>query len=327
MKTSKLAENPGLLRRLRGLNLALICFALVLFLAPMVPYTMAAVSPDSATGFWDQIRQGDTGVTQIKGYESGNLINDSGIFWMEFRNKWISPGGAWALALSLVILVLAYILVGPMRMSNKPSGKTMERWNRADRVIHWYVAILFLLLAVTGLSLLYGKAVLIPMMGKNAFSGYMDLGKDLHNYLGPLFILGLLVMIVKWMKHNFFTMIDVQWFSKMGGMIGNQHAEADYINGGEKAWFWVLALFGIIVSGSGLVLDFPNYGQFRETMQTSALIHAASAILLLCGSLFHMYMGTLGVQGALEGMTSGQVDEEWAKQHHKIWYDRVKQNN
>ncbi len=314
-------------RRLRGVNLALVCCALVLLLAPMVPYTLAAVAPDSATAFWDHVRHGSIGTTQIQGNESGMLINESGTWWMEFRAQWISPGGAWALSLSLVTLVLVYLLIGPNRLSEPRSGKTIERWNRADRTIHWFVAILFLLLGVTGLCILYGKSVLIPLMGKDAFSTFLSLGKDVHNYLGPLFCIALLVMIVKWMKNNFFTLIDIKWFAKGGGIIGNEHPDADYMNGGEKVWFWIVVLLGLIVSGSGLVLDFPNYGQIRDTMQNANLIHAGSAVLLFCGSLFHIYIGSLGTEGALEGMNSGHVDEAWAKQHHNLWYKRMKQES
>ncbi|WP_164880796.1 formate dehydrogenase subunit gamma [Aestuariirhabdus litorea] len=325
MKSSTQAENPGIKRRLRGVNLALVCCALVLLLAPLVPYTLAAVSPDSATAFWDHVRHGTIGATQIKGTESGQLINESGTWWLEWRNQWVSPGGAWALSLSLVTLTLVYLLIGTNRMPER-SGKTIERWSRMDRTIHWFMAITFLLLGVTGLSILYGKSVLIPMMGKDAFASFLYLAKNVHNYLGPLFSLALVVMAIKWLKHNFFTLVDMKWFATLGGMIGKGHAPADFTNGGEKAWFWVLVLLGLVVSGSGLVLDFPNYGQIRETMQNANLIHAISAVVLFCGSLFHIYMGTLGVEGALEGMVSGEVDEAWAEQHHSLWVERVKQN-
>ena len=185
--------------------------------------------------------------------------------------------------------------------------------------MHWITASLFILLAITGLSLLYGRTVLIPLFGHQGFSTYAEISKWIHNILGPVFMVGLLSMIVSWFSQNFLTKIDIQWFKEFGGMIGDKHPSAEKMNGGEKLWFWSLATIGIALCVSGLILDFPNFGQQREVLQLSHLIHLLSAFVLISFAFGHIYIGTIGTEGALEGMVTGQVDTAWAKQHHDLW--------
>ena len=139
-----------------------------------------------------------------------------------------------------------------------------------------------------------------------------------------LFAVCLLLMLLKWLKNNIPNGADLMWFVHGGGMIKGKHPHAGYMNGGEKLWFWVLFGGGVALSLSGLVLDFPAIIGLRSDLQLANLVHAISALVLICGALAHAYIGTLGTEGALEGMVSGQVDEVWAKQHHDLWYDEVK---
>ncbi|WP_027856006.1 formate dehydrogenase subunit gamma [Marinobacterium jannaschii] len=274
--------------------------------------------------YWQVIRQGENGTTQSSTAEAGNLINVQGDYWRYWRNQWITPAGAFAVGGTLGLLAIFYLIVGQKKLDAPRSGNTIQRWSRLDRANHWTVAILFIILGISGLSLLYGKFVLKSVMGDGLWASYMLACKLAHNYLGPLFVLGLLLMILRWMKHNVFNRTDLTWFIKGGGIIGNAHPSAGYMNGGEKIWFWLLTLFGIAVCVSGLILDFPNFDQVRNTMQWANLVHAAGSLILIAASLGHIYIGTLGTEGALEGMTTGQVDETWAKQHHDLWYQEVK---
>jgi len=280
--------------------------------------------PGTQPDFWRDAVQGVSGRTQSNSPGADTLIMVEGERWREIRNQWISPGGAIALGGSLLAITLFYLLVGKVKLEHPRTGRKIERWTRWDRTIHWFVASLFIILAITGLSILYAKWFLMPILPTSVWAAWMTAAKNIHNYLGPLFGLGVLAMIIKWLKHNFFNMTDFKWFLKGGGIVGKGHPSAGYLNGGEKVWFWMIVFVGLTVVISGLVLDFPNFGQTRETMQLFLIIHAGSSLLLMAAAFGHIYIGTLGTEGAFEGMKTGYVDESWAKQHHDLWYDAVK---
>jgi formate dehydrogenase subunit gamma len=243
------------------------------------------------------------------------------------RNGPLATYGGWIFAGVVVLLVLAFILFGRTRLEHGRAGYTVDRWSMFDRTLHWFTAISFIVLAVTGLSLLYGRSMMIPVMGKDAFAAFAILAKELHNYLGPFFAVSLTLQLLKWLRHNLPTFTDIVWFFKGGGMIGSIHPHAGRMNGGEKVWFWILLLGGTVLVGSGFVLDFPGqipwYGHTRAEMQVAHLFHAGSAIILMAIALGHIYIGTIGTEGALEGMTTGRVDTAWAKQHHDLWYEQL----
>ncbi len=271
--------------------------------------------------YWRQVTQGEQGYSTHKKAESGVLINRAGEDWRQLRNQQIQPYGKWALAGTVLVLLAVYLLVGSNKLDQPRTGSTVERWRKWDRYLHWTVAGLFIILTLSGLSLLYGRYFLPEVMGKSGFASYLQLAKSSHNYLGVLFALCLAVMIAKWLKNNIPSGIDLRWFVQGGGMIKGKHPHAGYMNGGEKLWFWILVVAGIALSVSGLVLDFPLYtSELREDLQLANVIHAISALLLICGTLAHAYIGSVGTEGALEGMVGGHVDESWAKQHHDLWH-------
>jgi formate dehydrogenase subunit gamma len=280
--------------------------------------------PGTTPDFWRDAMGGVSGRTQSNSPGADTLIMVEGERWKNIRNQWISPGGAIAMGGSLLAITFFYLLVGQVKLANPRTGKKIERWTRWDRTIHWYVAVLFIILGLTGLSILYAKWFLMPILPTSVWAGWMTAAKNIHNYLGPLFALGVLAMIVKWLKHNFFNMTDLKWFLKGGGIVGKGHPSAGYLNGGEKVWFWIIVFVGLTVVVSGLVLDFPNFGQTRETMQLFLIIHAVASLALVAAAFGHIYIGTIGTEGAFEGMKTGYVDEAWAKQHHDQWYDAVK---
>lgn len=275
--------------------------------------------------YWRQVKNGEEGYTTSTKLEHGVLINTSGQLWREIRNKWITPIGVLMILGSFAALFLFYLWAGQIKLDQELTGKKVLRWTPFERALHWYTAILFIILAITGLTLLYGKFAIKPVLGDSAWANVIMAAKVSHNYLGPLFSLGILGMLVKWLKNNFFTKVDWEWFKQGGGILPNgKHPEADFCNGGEKAWFWLLATAGVTVCLSGLFMDFPMFGQLRFEMQIANVLHAVASLGLIAASFGHIYIGTVGTEGALEGMKTGYVDETWAKQHHKIWFDRVK---
>jgi formate dehydrogenase subunit gamma len=283
----------------------------------------SAADSNPRADFWREVRQGTSGYSAVTGQETNVLIQNGGENWRSLREGPISVYGAWLLALVVFAAGLLHIINGRQKIKHGRSGMTIERWTLFERVMHWYVAILFIILALTGLSLLYGRDVLIPVLGKDGFAAYATVAKYAHNYLGPFFAVGMLLMIIMWIKDNLPSKVDLEWAKTAGGMWGSGHPPADKANAGEKLMFWQFAATGLVLIATGFILDFPNFGQSREVMQWSHIIHVIAAIIAIVTALGHMYMALLGVEGALEGMVSGRVDTEWAKQHHDIWYQKL----
>ncbi|MGO3005074.1 MAG: formate dehydrogenase subunit gamma [Halomonas sp.] len=287
---------------------------------------MTTAAPGITADQWRQVRSGETGPNyRDSRYDSNySLINASGETWRQIRNRWVSPFGMIAIGGTAALITLFYLIVGRKHLEAPRTGRKLLRWSLVMRALHWTVATLFITLALTGLNLLLGKFVFRTLFGDAFWAWMIAASKVLHNYLGPIFGILLVVMLVSLIKENIPKKHDWVWFKKGGGMIGKQHVEAGFANGGEKAWYWLLASVGVLVIASGFVLDFPNFNQGRDTMQWANIIHAVGALGLTAVSLGHIYIGTLGTEGALEGMTTGYVDETWAKEHHSLWYEEVK---
>lgn len=289
--------------------------------------TAAEQQSNPRANYWRAVREGFGGYTAASGpYTTNVLIQNGGQNWRQLRNGPVASALPWMMAAMVFVLALYYIFHGPVKLSHPPSGRTVERFTFGERVLHWYTAVLFIILAITGLSLMLGRELLIPWMGLKAFAAYAEVAKTLHNYLGPLFVAGVLIEIVIWMRIAIPRKVDWEWFKAGGGYFGKSHPSAGKLNAGEKVFvFWTATVgMGILVSVSGLILNFPNFGFTRETMQLANLVHGVAAIIYITIILMHMYLGSIGVQGALDAMTKGRVSVEWAKQHHDLWYEEVK---
>ena len=272
--------------------------------------------------YWREVRHGAQGYSAVTGPEANVLIQDGGETWRQLRNGPASTLGAWLMAGVVFALGLLQIFKGTWKLDHR-TGRTITRWSLFDRFIHWGLTVSFLLLASTGLGLLFGRYVLMPLLGKEAFGAIAAVSKPVHDYASPFFIAFLLLTVVAWMKYNFFTSYDLEWFKKVGGYLTREHVPAGFNNAGEKVWYWFLSVAGLVVVASGLFLLTPNFEWSRSTMQLSSLFHIASAIGLICFSFVHMYLATIGNEGTLEAMVSGEVDERWAELHHDVWYDEV----
>jgi formate dehydrogenase subunit gamma len=274
---------------------------------------------------WREVRSGEAHTTNVRGPEAGVLIQSEGMTWRAVRNGPVTLYGGMLLLVVLASIFAFYKVKGPLKLHDAPTGKLVERFNKFERIVHWGTAISFMVLTITGLAILFGKHVIVPVLGHTAFGYLLILGKTLHNYVGPVFFGFTLVMIVIWARDNVWVACDAQWISKAGGLATGEHVPSGRFNFGEKTWFWFgVTILGLVVSASGLVLDFPNFGQLRETMQTFNLIHVIAAVFLMLLSFGHIYMGTIGVDGALDSMKTGNVDETWAREHHENWYNDIK---
>jgi len=275
---------------------------------------------------WRDVRSSESHTTQVRGRETGVLIQAGGETWRQIRNGPITLVFGTLLILVPVAIWLFYRKAGPMKLHGKPSGRMIERFNKWERIVHWFTAVSFVVLAVTGILMLFGKHFLLPVIGYSAFSWFGAFSKNLHNFVGPLFIFCLGCIFVTFLRDNFFRRIDMQWLLKMPQVLtGKAHVASGRFNAAEKGWFWGgVALLGFIVSASGLVLDFPNFDQTRHTMQIANIVHGVGALLFVLASFGHIYMGTIGTEGAYQAMKTGMVDETWAKEHHELWYQEVK---
>jgi formate dehydrogenase subunit gamma len=237
------------------------------------------------------------------------------------RNGPITVYGGWLIVVAFVAMLLFYWWRGEIMLHEPKTGRKILRFTAWERTVHWAAAISFVVLAVSGIFMLFGRYVLLPIFGYSIFSALTILGKNLHNFIGPLFVLCTVLLFFIFVRDNVPRAHDWLWVRKLGGLTSGQHVPSGRFNAGEKTWFWIgVVLLGIIVSVSGLILNFPNFGQTRETMQLSNVVHATSAIIYMALSLGHIYLGTIGMEGSYDSMRHGVVDETWAKEHHELWY-------
>lgn len=318
------------------------------FILPLASYTVhflgnEAIAQDVApaanprSNYWTAVKDGVGGYTSVTGQETGVLIAPGGPSWLHIRDNIVGKYLPWLIVGMFVILVLYHLIHGRNKLDHAPSGRRIKRWNWLDRLVHWTTAISFIALAITGVSMLIGKVLLIPLLGKAGFSLWAQASITIHNVLGPVFTVGIVMMIVMWIWHNFPNATDLQWFKEGGGLFSKTHPSAGRMNGGEKVWFWLVATVGLAVCITGVIMVAPVYGiaipawaEFvplasgtRPEMQQANLIHAILSLGWTAIALGHIYIGTAGTEGAFEGMSTGYVSAEWAKQHHDQWYDKA----
>ena len=275
---------------------------------------------------WREVRSGQPAFTSIPGRETNVLVQSAGDTWRRIRNGPVTFYGGWLLVLAVLGMGALFSAKGPVKLHEPLSGRKMLRFTFFERTVHWSVAISFCILGLSGLIMLFGKHVLLPVIGYTLFAWLTMLGKNLHNFIAPLFIVSVLVMVPMWLRDNLFKAYDWQWFRRAWAFFArSEHIPSGRFNGGEKAWFWGgVLLLSIVMAASGLVLLFPNFDQPRSTMQMAWIWHASAAMFYIAAALAHIYMGTIGVQHTYENMRHGYADETWAKEHHEIWYREVK---
>jgi formate dehydrogenase subunit gamma len=310
---------------------------LILFLLGVFVFQVQAADPpppppglftsNPGSDLWREVRQRDAeirGVTQVRSTDAEVLINTGGESWRQYRMNTLVPVASTALLLVLIVIAVFRLLRGRIKLDDGRSGVHILRFTLNQRYAHWATAILFVILGLTGLVLLLGRKFLIPLFGAEGFSNIAATAKCLHDYLGPVFIFALTWLFVLFVRDNLPSpKVDLQWFLRGGGLFG-KHAHADRFNAGEKIWFWIASIGGLAVIISGVVLDFPIFGQTRATMEFYHLVHSIAAISLIFVAFGHIYMGTAAYEGTFEVMKTGYCDSNWARAHHDLWYEKVK---
>jgi formate dehydrogenase subunit gamma len=249
------------------------------------------------------------------------LMQPAGREWDYFHEVILHWLGAIVILGTIVFLTLAYLVMGRIRMSSGRSGRKIVRFSGFERFSHWLTAVSFVLLGLTGLNITFGKLVLLPVIGPEAFSAFAQSAKYVHNFVSFSFVVGLVLIVALWIKDNIPRKVDIDWVKQGGGFIKSKHAPAGRFNAGEKLVFWFALGAGAAVIVSGYFLLFPFYLTNIAGMQIAQVVHAVVAVLFVAVILGHIYVGTLGIEGAFEAMGTGEVDLNWAKEHHDLWLE------
>jgi formate dehydrogenase subunit gamma len=253
--------------------------------------------------------------------KAATLIRPAGQDWRAFHQGTLPWIGAIAILGMLALLIVFYLLRGRIMMSKGVSGKTMTRFGGLDRFTHWMTAGCFLILALSGLNVTFGKSLLLPVVGAEAFTTLSIAAKWSHNYLAWPFMLGLILMFLLWVKDNIPDRVDLAWFAAGGGLVGDKHPAAKRFNGGQKIVFWMVILGGASLSVSGVYMLFPYIAGGVLNLQFWNSVHAIVSVLLVAAMLAHIYIGSVGMEGAFDAMGSGEVDLNWAREHHSLWVE------
>jgi formate dehydrogenase subunit gamma len=287
-------------------------------LAQQINPTASSVNERQLLQEMDRIQ----GRVSIPDQRSSVLMQPAGREWREFRNvalRWI--GGVAMLGM-LAVLVIFYLARGMVRLESGRSGRTIVRFNTYERVVHWMTATCFVILAISGLNITFGRPLLLPLIGFDAFSEWSQWAKFAHNYLSFPFTIGVVLIFLMWIGGNIPNKLDLEWIKRGGGLIGHDHPPARRFNAGQKGIYWIVVIGGGLVAATGYQLMFPFYGSGIEGMQIAQIVHSVVAVLFIAAMLAHIYIGTIGMEGAFEAMGSGEVDVNWAREHHSLWLDQ-----
>jgi len=311
-----------------GIISALALVVLVTFAAPASAQQPNSVNPTaSAVQEQQLLNQLKTiqGLGTIPDTKSYVLEHPAGRDWREFRTVTLLWIGGVAIVGMIVVLGLFYLWRGRMKIRSGFSGKTILRFNMFERFVHWLTAVSFIVLGITGLNITFGRSLLLPWMGPEAFSKWSEWAKYSHNYLSFAFTLGVVLMFVMWVGENFPTAADGEWLKEGGGMFDKEnrtHPPAWKFNAGEKLLYWAVILSSIAMIVSGFMLMFPFYGGLTVgSMELAEVFHGAVGVLFVALILSHIYIGTIGMEGAFGAMSDGNVDLNWAKEHHNLWVE------
>jgi formate dehydrogenase subunit gamma len=299
----------------------------------------AKTQPGNNAPFWRSVHDSGTqpGISNLPGAEKGVLIQpfvqypgsrftNAGEAWRQVRNDWIIPYGGSLVVITVLALALFYVTKGPIGGHVPNTGRTFERFTYFERAAHWSNAIAFCVLGISGLVMAFGKFWLKPVIGGPLFGWLTYALKTAHNFAGPLFAVSLVIVFVTFVRDNVPGRGDLDWLKRAGGLFGGAEPASGRFNAGEKIVFWAGVFgLGIVVVGSGLVMDklIPGLAYLRSDMQIAHMVHAIATLLMITLFLGHIYLGTLGTQGAYRAMKTGHVDEGWAREHHAYWADDI----
>jgi formate dehydrogenase subunit gamma len=308
----------------RYVRLVLGACAFLLIVATSIPSNAQQINPTASSVKEQQLLQE---LNQIQGrvsipdQRSGVLEQPAGRDWREFRNVTLRWIGGIAILGIIAVLVIFYLTRGMVRLESGRSGRSIVRFTAFERFVHWMTATCFIILGVSGLNITFGRPLLLPLIGFEAFSEWSQWAKYAHNYLSFPFTIGVVLIFLMWIGGNIPNKVDIDWLKRGGGMVGHDHPPAYRFNAGQKAVYWIVVIGGTAVAVTGYELMFPFYLSGIEGMQLAQVVHSIVSVLFVAAMLAHIYIGTIGMDGAFEAMGTGTVDVNWAREHHSLWLE------
>ncbi len=316
-----------ILARARFILGALMLLFVVATAAPVTAQQPTSVNPTASSVNEDKLLEQMkiiSGRGTIPDARSYNIEQPEGRNWEQFRRVSLPWFGAIFILGMLAVLVIFYLRRGMVKLEGGRSGRVLVRFNELERSVHWMTATCFIVLALSGLNITFGRALLLPLLGLDAFSVMSQWGKYAHNYLSFPFTIGVVLILLMWIGNNIPNSVDVEWVKRGGGLVGKDHPPAERFNAGQKMIYWIVIIGGTASAITGYLLMFPFYGTGIAGMQTAQIVHGVVAMLFVAAMLGHIYIGTIGMEGAFEAMGTGTVDVNWAKQHHALWLEEQK---
>jgi formate dehydrogenase subunit gamma len=320
---------PSSLSTLRVSVPRALCAALaLLFILAHPAAAQLSFKPTAEAVHEDQLlnalKEGDkiTGRISIPDAMAASLIQPAGREWRDFQRSKLPIIGGIAIIGMLALLAIFLLVRGRIRIDQGFSGTKILRFASFERFTHWLTASCFIVLALSGLNISFGRILILPLFGAQAFATLSAYAKLAHNYLAFPFMLGLLIMFLIWVKDNIPGKIDLQWLKQGGGLLSkSQHPPSARFNAGQKGIFWIVIIGGALMSVSGWFELFPYLPANVTAMQLWTVIHAVIAMLFIAVMLAHIYIGSIGMEGAFDAMGTGEVDLNWAKEHHSLWVE------
>jgi len=315
---------PSSLSNLRALSAAIVLlFAFAHPAAAQLSFkpTAEAVQEDKLL---NALKEGDkiTGRITIPDQMASSLIQPAGRDWRDFQRSKLPVIGGVAIIGMFVLLAIFLMVRGRIRVEHGFSGRKILRFATFERFTHWLTASCFIILALSGLNISFGRILILPLFGPDAFATMSAYAKLAHDYLAFPFMLGLVIMFLIWIKDNIPGKLDLQWIKKGGGMLKNgEHPPARRFNAGQKGIFWIVIIGGALMSVSGWFLLFPYLPANVTALQFWTVIHAVIAMLFIAAMMAHIYIGSIGMEGAFDAMGTGEVDLNWAREHHSLWVE------
>ncbi|MBF9046906.1 formate dehydrogenase subunit gamma [Rhodobacterales bacterium LSUCC0031] len=305
--------------------------SLVLGLALVAPLAQAQVNPTQQSvnegALLEALGSGGNvaGRISIPDPNAGYLIKPDNKLWAALQGDTLHQISIWAVIGMVALLALFYVIRGKIRVDGGLSGRKILRFNTVERFAHWTLASTFIILALSGLNLIIGKTVILPVIGEGAFGTLSAWGKIAHNYLAWPFMVALVLVLLLWIAHNIPNRVDLEWLKQGGGLVKKGvHPPAKKFNAGQKLIFWAVIAGGAALSYTGVMLLFPAEAGTPADWQFYQTIHALTAAVLSAIIIAHIYIGSVGMEGAFDAMGTGEVDENWAKEHHSLWVEEVK---
>jgi len=308
-----------------------LALGLVLAVALTAPQAQAQVNPTEKSvnedALFEALGTGDyvAGRISIPDPNAGFLIKPDNKVWAALQGDTLHQLSIWSVIGMIAILTLFYLIRGKIRIDSGKSGRKIQRFNGIERFAHWTLASTFIILALTGLNIIIGKTVILPLVGEAAFGTLSAWGKIAHNFLAWPFMVALVLVLLLWIAHNIPNRVDAHWVAQGGGLLKKGvHPPAKKFNAGQKLIFWSVVIGGAALSYTGFMLLFPAQAGTPADWQFYQTIHALTAAALSAIVIAHIYIGSVGMEGAFDAMGSGEVDENWAREHHSLWVEEVK---